>query len=462
MTKAKRILTTILLLALVLTIGGELFLAFSVRASAAEAVSHSNVLDDLSKDSKFNPADYPAKADDYSLQVIQIAEGANGELFVYVYQPSNDTKDLKATKINMSLQEPTDKNATYSLYNLTWLNSNGVFDKYVVNDFTVSDAAYRYYTIATIYRTHDKEIDDDALDTDDIVNYEGEAVAKSWCCYIYNNVVITESKTMQVADVEIQSVGYTRYSGGFELSPTFCDSHFVAFSVTNFDVDWVYDADVAYTYCNKHYRVESFSGETITYGDKFLDEITISDTETAEYKGDGWFSYKYTWRRISTVKDFISETEDNTNNYLSEADKENLSNAQFVFRFLETDVVQYNFDYSTTIDSTEVTEVAILRLHFLADGKVYNLGVVSDIISDDGAPDYIVTLGDNIQNGFEDLSVIMQVILFIVIAIAIYCIFNFVKPIIKLIWEGIKFGFSIVFWLLTWPFILLAWIFKHI
>ena len=94
MTKAKRILTTILLLALVLTIGGELFLAFSVRASAAEAVSHSNVLDDLSKDEKFNPEDYPAKADDYSLKVIQIAEGANGELFVYVYQPSNDTKVL--------------------------------------------------------------------------------------------------------------------------------------------------------------------------------------------------------------------------------------------------------------------------------------------------------------------------------------------------------------------------------
>ena len=119
MTKAKRILTIILLLALVITIGGELFLALSVRTSAAEAVSHSNVLDDLSKDSKFNPADYPAKADDYSLQVIQIAEGTNGELFVYVYQPSNDTKDLKAAKINMSLQDPSDNDATYSLYNLS-------------------------------------------------------------------------------------------------------------------------------------------------------------------------------------------------------------------------------------------------------------------------------------------------------------------------------------------------------
>ena len=90
--------TVLLLLAVLLFVvlwGGQ-----SAALSAyAESTSYSDVLDDLRKDENFSPGTYPTVADDYSLQVIQVAESTGKELFVYVYQPSGQTKDLKASSI---------------------------------------------------------------------------------------------------------------------------------------------------------------------------------------------------------------------------------------------------------------------------------------------------------------------------------------------------------------------------
>ena len=144
------LLAVILVLELLLTV-------FPVRASAeGEATTYSNVLDDLKKDPNFDPADYPAKADDYSLQVIQIAESENNELFVYVYHPCGFSEDVKALFLNMSLASIEVKHPKHFLKPLTYLNSNGVFAKYKVGDFTVSKDEYRYYNITTIYRKADK------------------------------------------------------------------------------------------------------------------------------------------------------------------------------------------------------------------------------------------------------------------------------------------------------------------
>ena len=97
-TRVQRVIISALL-CLVLCLG--MFTPFLIPVSAAET-TYSNVLEDLEKDENFNPADFPENPTDYSLQVITVAEGENGELFVYVYQPSNATKDLRASKINMS------------------------------------------------------------------------------------------------------------------------------------------------------------------------------------------------------------------------------------------------------------------------------------------------------------------------------------------------------------------------
>ena len=98
----RRIIIFAFLIALLISVSGEAILsAFSLQVSA-ETREYSDVLDDLSKDASFNPDNYPAIADDYSLKVIQIAEGSDGELFVYVYQPSGVKGKLRATSINIS------------------------------------------------------------------------------------------------------------------------------------------------------------------------------------------------------------------------------------------------------------------------------------------------------------------------------------------------------------------------
>ena len=197
MTLRKRIISLALLIVMVITIGGEMILAFSVRASAEGAVSHSNVLDDLQRDESFNPEDYPADANDYSLQVIQVAEGSNGELFVYVYQPSDAVIDLRASYITMSLEKPQGKNPDYTRYKLTWLNSNGVFDKYIVDGFTVSDEAYRYYTISAIYRDFNEKADGENGEIT-IIEEKGYSVARSWCAYYYNDLLFYEVSDFDV------------------------------------------------------------------------------------------------------------------------------------------------------------------------------------------------------------------------------------------------------------------------
>ena len=122
---------TFALLALMLL---EMLLPLFTLNVGAEGTTttYSNVLDDLKKDETFNPEDYPAKADDYSLQVIQVAEGSNGELFVYVYQPGADNVDVKASSINISTVL-RGKDVFYN-YPLTCLNNNGVFYKYKVKN----------------------------------------------------------------------------------------------------------------------------------------------------------------------------------------------------------------------------------------------------------------------------------------------------------------------------------------
>ena len=74
-----------------------------IGVTYAEESDYSGVLDDLQKDDSFDESHYPAVADDYSLKIIQIAESVDGELFLYVYQPSGQAKNLIASSINISI-----------------------------------------------------------------------------------------------------------------------------------------------------------------------------------------------------------------------------------------------------------------------------------------------------------------------------------------------------------------------
>ena len=139
---------------------------------------YSGVLDDLQKDDSFDESHYPAIADDYSLKIIQIAESVDGELFLYVYQPSGQAKNLIASSINISTT--INDEISYRNYKVRLLNSSGVFYKYIVQDFAVLSEPARYYAISSIYRPFDESIDEQADDGNTIteVNYP---VNKQYC-----------------------------------------------------------------------------------------------------------------------------------------------------------------------------------------------------------------------------------------------------------------------------------------
>ena len=127
---------------------------------ASAASVYSFVLDDLKKDEAFDPEQFPAIAGDYSLQVMQIAESTDGNLFVYVYQPSGQAFRLRASKINIAREKNDDKTLSFKPYDLSLINASGVFFKYKVLNFEISTATVRYYNISNIFRNFDSDIDD--------------------------------------------------------------------------------------------------------------------------------------------------------------------------------------------------------------------------------------------------------------------------------------------------------------
>ena len=451
--KTKRITQIFLCLALLIVMGGEMLLsAFSITASA-EVTGYTNVLTDLQKDSNFNPDDYPANPDDVSLKVIHIAEGENGELFIYVYQPCDAKKDYKAKFINMSLQNPIEKNLQYKLYSLTWLNSNGVFDKYIVNDFIVSSSAERYYNIATVYRPFDSEVDDvpEAVDT---IQCKGYEVGQYWRVYWYNNVLFYDAKHIDIVDIDIQATGSVEYTEGFKLYLDWCDSHYVAFSIGNYKVEQIYDADITYT-------IKNYSWAEIYTPYSYKEELKSTNVHESEFlsskdvgsnDGDGWFGRKYSWYRITDVATFMKQVQDDSNDTFSQEELEGLQKSQFVFRFAETPKTQIiASDGSMRTGTFSVAEnIGVLRLHFLSEGKRYNLGCVSDLVGTDNISELSVDILDNIEN-MKIWEVLFTLLMIIIILIVFSFFFSPLKAFFKVIWKGIKFIFEMLWAIVSLP-----------
>ena len=358
----------------------------------AESITYSNVLDDLKKDTSFKPENYPTKADDYSLQIIQLAESVNKELFVYVYQPSGDK--VKASSINISTT--INDEISYYNYKLELLNSDDTLFKYKVAGLEVKTAPVRYYAISSVYRPYNADIDDNKSGNNAIneVNY---AVNKQYCFGEINGkpyVNCVEIETIVVTD---KFVGFVRYPDGFKLftGAGACDSHFVAFN-TDKKIDKLFEADVYYTTQKVSYDFfTEDSPFSIKFGDSKTDNYAyLKYTDKVEHTGGGFFAGTYKWDRIQSVDDFI-KTEDRTTVYygavlnskvssqLSDEALNDLKGKKWVLRFTET-----SYDKSPRsgmgaatyyhAETTMVGNVTILRLKFETDGITYNLGVIDN------------------------------------------------------------------------------------
>lgn len=207
-----------------------------------EVANYTNVTDDLKKDETFDELDYPEIENDYSIRVIQIAEGVSGNLFVYTYQPSGKIKPLSATTVRMSVA--VNEEVFFEDYSLIKCSTseNGTLCKYYLPSYKVKADPLRYYDIAAIHRSYDSEIDEEPSD-DNTIDYVAYEVGQRWTAYTVNNNVNYTMQETETITVTEKHVGFIRYDNGFTLYDKACDSHYVAFS-TDRSIDKLMEADL--------------------------------------------------------------------------------------------------------------------------------------------------------------------------------------------------------------------------
>lgn len=432
---------------------------FSIIAKADETETQSptytNVIDDLEKDETFSVDKYPAKADDYSLQVIQIAESTDKELFVYVYQPSKATKPLTATTIRLSMPV-VGVDSEWRDYDLSLLSSHGVFDKYKVNGVTVKENSVRYYDITAIHRAFDSTIDTQTdFNYDQTINEMVFKVAQLWKLETKNGRVFYNVETTDTIEITNKLVGYIKYDEGFKFYSDRCDSHFVAFS-TDKPIDTLLEADVEYYTQSYTWFTGSIVGSSEpTIGNPVKRFTTLGgENASGGNSGDGLFGKKYTWKRIESVEEFIAAEREDLN--LTDGNLADLEKMDWILRFAETDHT-VTVGQGTYIDKTLVSSVTVLRLKFVTQGETYNLGVVDNKQTGSDEPfaeadtlfDDFVEWLDEWWQGLDILSVLLALL-------GIVLIFTIAGNIINVV---LGFAFKILWWIIGLPFTLLGWIF---
>lgn len=424
-----------LLLAIVLLICTALPPSKAFAAETSET-KYTGVLEDLQKDDSFRAEDYPEKADDYSLDVIQVAESIDKELFVYVYQPAAYERVLDATSINLSTA--INDSLHYVNYDLTLLDRSGVFAKYLVEGVTVKDDALRYYDISSIFRAWNGDIDEPGEDGN-VIHEVSYAVGKLFSASTVGEEVSYECLTTETIEVTDKHVGLIRYNNGFILSRfEKCDSHYIAFS-TDLPMDKLLEADVYFVsqyQMTRHYNNWALD-DVFESGEKVDEYVSLKYTDVASNPADGLFSKEYEWNRIESVEDFI-KNEDLTDETLA-----SLEGKQWVLRFYETEWKQLYNDWYTEWQRTLVSEVSILRLKFETQGKVYNLGVVDNKQTGDLAPDN----NNTNEYGLDKLYDIMKIILAVLaLVLAVVVLAPFLPYVLKFI-----------LWLLMLPARFIVW-----
>ena len=449
------------ILSVVSVIGGQANL-FALPVYAEETVNervYSAVLDDLKKDTSFNTENYPTKADDYSLQIIQLAESSDKELFVYVYQPSGQTKNFTACSVNISTT--INDNISFINYKLQKLNSNGVFFKYKVSDFTVKTEPTRYYAISSIYRPFDESIDKPASDGNTVteVNYN---VSKQYCFGEINGKPYVNCVDIETIVVTDKFVGFVRYKDGFKLYVGACDSHFVAFN-TDKPIDKLLEADVYYTMQKYSWSVVPLQGEKETFGEKSENYAYLKYTDKVEHTGGGLFAGTYKWDRIETTQQFIAENDLTQNVYsgaiidvsvankITDEGKAALQGKKWVLRFAETSysLSGYPSTGSTFENTTLVGDVTILRLKFETDGITYNLGTIDNKQSGSDDPVNDMDISIKLPDGLKRILMLILGALLLIVLLVI------LMPILPTI-------ISAIIKIILLPFRLIAAIFKAI
>lgn len=448
------------ILLLIFTLLASLFGAREAFAYAE--VRYTGALEDLRKAENFDPSYYPAKEGDYTVSLIQIAESKDNELFVYTYQPASDER-ITASSINIS--RTSELNVTPQNYYLTLLSREGVFCKYVVKDFKVSDEPTRYYAIPSIFRFWVNDVDGDQSGSQTVTEKPFE-VAEQFRFGTLNGKEYVERKKIDVITVTSKFVGFVRYTGEYKLGfmntvLTDFDCHFVAFN-TDRRIDTLLEADLSYVKQDYTLTMEAeyYNGPLVskeTYGER-SDQIKVElmCDQSVDHTGSFIYGSSFSFNRIQSVTDFLS-SEETSNVYkcgvfettekrtLTDDVKAELEDKSWVLRFLETNRTNKTTLGGIEYSSALVGDVTILRLKFVTDGITYNLGVVDNKQTGGTDPVNVIRrlLGLNPVVAWLLLAVILFVVLIVLMP--------FLPTILSVVVKVVVWIVKAVVWLVSLP-----------
>ncbi len=416
-----RLITLICLVAILATV---LLPGTVLPIASAADLTNSSVLYDLQTDPTFNIEDYPADDTNHSVELFQIAESDTKELYVYVYQPNYENSELNPYQIAISTVLDKD-NPVFETYELTLTSSYKTLFKYKVEGLTVGDGEVRCYNISQMWRKHIASIDGPS-GNDNTIDGIGIEVAQLWTAETRDGKVQYFMQEIEVVTITSFYHDHIAYYEGFKLYVDQCYAHYIAFS-TDRQIDTLLEADVEYYY-QRYSRTGGIGGGDITY----IDPSPVKNVVTLKYKdfvsneADGLFAKKYTWDRITTVADFLADEDIE----FTDTAKNEINKHQWVLNFAEFPRSLFSGNGFYIEDSTEVSQVTILRLKFETNGKVYNLGTVSNIVTGDNKPgntnttetiidDKIDEILNSIKEFFKDLWEKAKTPLLIVIGIVV-------------------------------------------
>ena len=455
------LILAIVLIAVTLNSLGCAFPGVAFAASEEIDVSkYTYVWDDLNRDDTFEKTkEQHIPSDTYGLKFIQIAESFDNELFVYVSWHSNVVVEITSVNISTAINDSL-KYVNYKLVQLsTFEDDKLTFGKFKVVDLVVKSDVLRYYDISSIFRRWDSSHDTaaDEVTENKILEVSYEVAKLYTAVTVDGNVTYSETHS-EVVTITDKYLGYLRYSNGFKLYTSACDSHYVAFS-TDHKIDRLYEADIFFISkeCiwtrNAIGKVDSWSDDPVNH------ELTLRYTESASNPANGLFGHKYTWHRIEAVSDFV------VNENLQGSVKDSLMQKQWVLRFYESDYGSFDYGVNGAQRNwTEVSELTILRLKFETNGIVYNLGVVDNKQSEPeggnspsnsntsawaGIIDSLNAFFDRVESFFDKVGVWLKQYWWVIVLGAVVLILLIVA-IVYIAKHGIKAFFRVVWWLLKW------------
>jgi len=433
----------------------------------ASASDYTNVADDLMSDSNFNFADYPSydvshvinvNSDDNTTndipyaQVIQIAESSSGELYIYTFQPINETIEIVCSSIKLSVDFASNSNIrNVKVYYLELLSTYKNFCKYLVKDFEVCSETYRYYNIVSIYRLFNNELDTNI--TGGEITEKDISVGQQWCAYYLNDDVVYEMNTFNTLELNVDCGGFLDFNNGITLGNFFGSFQrgsmwYICFSCDDYIIKKIYDADLSYKIRDISWTTGlGLSKEDTLEEGKWSDDIplTLLETDTGTFEGEGLGAKTYTWNRISSSKKFVENMEAQNISFTDEA-KTDILERQWVFAFTETERNVISGIGNTTTFTSEIGDISILRLHFMdINNKTYNLGVVADKITPDNIADGLGS-GLNltfIEDGIYKILMIIGLLILLVILSFIAPIITIFKTLFQAVWYVISLLFKV-------------------